>query len=483
VKKFCLALAALLLAALFITPAAAYAEDEPQLSEQTGFVYEAGVFDLDDGGFDFDKFLMAFTGEYPETENLKDRTAGSEGERQAALFLARIFSDAGLKTADMEDAGDEEDYLQHFTFGPAQKHSNNVIGVKPAQADTKLNVIIGAHYDNVYGVERSNPYISDTQTLKSRGAYDNGSGVATMLAIAHNLKDAELPFNVTFIAFGAEEAGMLGSEYYVENSISPAQKESILLMVNLDCIAAGDYLYLFCMDWQSGHEDFIRERAENLQGFDGLTLKALPLNKKFVSDPFGAAAYSHYGYFSDNYYFVRENIPSAFFLSMNWQSVKKAGVVESDANNDIMHTKDDNYNMIKQLYPQTYLKHMQYVSVLVADTLSHPEFVAAMQQSRANTPTYAFITEGRNLIIMAFSVWLIFAVAGYIYYGKIKKTADASIKEFFSSPENIERMNKLFKGLEKTPFDDAAAPRKKKFSVFGEEYENKDDGDSGKDNL
>ena len=43
-------------------------------------------------------------------------------------------------------------------------------------------------------------------------------------------------------------------------------------------------------------------------------------------------------------------------------------------------------------------------------------------------------------------------------------------------------MNKLFKGLKKTPFDDTAAP-KKKFSVFGEEYENKDDGDSGKDNL
>lgn len=475
-KKFCLVLAACLFAALLITPAAVYA-DSPQEQPEPEFVYADGVFELEEGGFDFDKFLTAFSGEYPETEEYKDRTAGSEGEHNAARFLAQIFSDAQLKTADGEDAQTQEDYLQRFTLGTA--HSYNVVAVKPAH-DTDLNVIIGAHYDNVYGVKRTNPYINDDRAIKSHGAYDNGSGVAAMLAVADNLKDADLPFNVTFIAFGAEEKGMLGSKHYVENVLSQSQKENILLMVNLDCISAGDYLYLFCMDWQSGHEDFIRQQAQSLEGFDGLALRALPLNKKFISDPFGGAAYSHYGYLSDNYYFVRENIPSAFFMSMNFESLKKAGVVESDGHNDIMHTQDDNFAKIKQLYPETYLKHMQYVSRLVSDTLKHPEFVSAMRQSRANTPTYNFITNGKTLIIMAFSVWLIFAVSAFFYYAKIKKTAEASIKEFLSSPENIERMNKLFKDLEKTPFDDIIKPPKKqKFSVFGEEFENKDDDDDG----
>jgi alkaline phosphatase isozyme conversion protein len=474
VKKFALIFAALLSAIIFFTPKSAIADSTQNDSEiEQGFFYQQGYFETESGGFDMDSFLKVFSTEF------SDRTNGTNGELQAALFLAEVFSDMGLKTSEFADADDFEDYFQGFKFGINQKQSNNVIAVKPARNQTKQNVVIGAHYDNVYGFELRNPYTNLNYSTLSHGAYDNGSGVAAMMNIAHSIKDKNLPFNVIFIAFGAEESGMCGSAHYVSN-LSAVQKENLLLMVNLDSIAAGDYLYMFCLDYSSVHEDYIRKQAGSLN----IPLKALPLNKKFIADPFGSQAYSHYGYFSDNYAFIQENIPTAIFMSMNWESKKKAGVVESDSNADIMHTQNDNYQQLKELYPETYLLYMKNVSDIVIKTLEQQDFAAAMTQSRKDTPTYDFITNPRNLIIMAFTVWLAFAVLSYFYYGKIKKTAEKSIKDFMSDPENIERMNKLFKGIGAVPpFDSAVTPENnsEKFSVFGKEFENNEDDENNND--
>jgi Zn-dependent M28 family amino/carboxypeptidase len=50
------------------------------------------------------------------------------------------------------------------------------------------------------------------------GANDNASGVAALLELARHMKGLEIPdgIGLTFIAFGAEEAGILGSRRYVE---------------------------------------------------------------------------------------------------------------------------------------------------------------------------------------------------------------------------------------------------------------------------
>ena len=60
-------------------------------------------------------------------------------------------------------------------------------------------LVVGAHYDTT----------PDTQ-----GANDNGSGVAVALTIAEELADDELPFDLRFVMFGAEETGLNGSFAY-----------------------------------------------------------------------------------------------------------------------------------------------------------------------------------------------------------------------------------------------------------------------------
>lgn len=88
-------------------------------------------------------------------------------------------------------------------------------------------VVVGAHFDHI-GVVNGQIY---------PGADDNASGTAGLLEIAEAF--SEMPRkprrSVLFIAFGAEELGLLGSEYYVENPVEPLA--NTVAMLNLDMIS------------------------------------------------------------------------------------------------------------------------------------------------------------------------------------------------------------------------------------------------------
>ena len=71
------------------------------------------------------------------------------------------------------------------------------------------------------------------------GADDNASGVGVMLEVAELVKDLQTPYTIRFVAFGAEEAGLYGSGYYV-NKMSTADIQNTIGMINLDSLVAGD---------------------------------------------------------------------------------------------------------------------------------------------------------------------------------------------------------------------------------------------------
>ena len=104
--------------------------------------------------------------------------------------------------------------------------SKNIISVYPStnNPDGKI-VIVGAHYDGV-----------DTPA-----ANDNASGTSVILEIARILKEqkVELPFDVKFIAFGAEEIGLVGSNYYA-NHMDIDEKNATIAMLNFDMVGVGD---------------------------------------------------------------------------------------------------------------------------------------------------------------------------------------------------------------------------------------------------
>ncbi len=112
----------------------------------------------------------------------------------------------------------------------------NVIATINAANFSKETIVLGAHYDHLgMGGEGSSSRKRDTVAVHN-GADDNASGVAGVLEIAEKLiaqKD-ELKRNFVFVFFSAEEMGLLGSKYFVENT--SVEVSDIIAMVNLDMI-------------------------------------------------------------------------------------------------------------------------------------------------------------------------------------------------------------------------------------------------------
>ena len=177
--------------------------------------------------------------EYLASEKLEGRFPGTNGEQLAANYIAEKFEKLGLTKL-------TDSYFQNFNFTlPNSPHEE----VKFNQdTDTKINakniiafidnkkkntVIIGAHYDHIgyggqYSLDRGINEIHN-------GADDNASGTAMLLSLAKQLNNKnDLENNYLFIAFSAEELGLIGSRYFVNSDLF--NKVSINFMINLDMV-------------------------------------------------------------------------------------------------------------------------------------------------------------------------------------------------------------------------------------------------------
>lgn len=104
---------------------------------------------------------------------------------------------------------------QPFTvFGQT---TSNIIITKTGSVYPNTFLIIDGHYDTVNGP----------------GANDNGSGTVLIMELARLLKDVDTEYSIKFIHFSGEEEGLIGSEYYVNNTVIPENLD-IKLVLNID---------------------------------------------------------------------------------------------------------------------------------------------------------------------------------------------------------------------------------------------------------
>ncbi|MGJ8594002.1 MAG: M28 family peptidase [Aquaticitalea sp.] len=95
--------------------------------------------------------------------------------------------------------------------------TNNIIVTKTGTVYPNTFLIIDAHYD----------------TINGPGTNDNGSGTVLLLELARLLKNVDTEYSIKFIHFSGEEFGLLGSSYYVNNTVIP-QNLDIKLVFNID---------------------------------------------------------------------------------------------------------------------------------------------------------------------------------------------------------------------------------------------------------
>ena len=165
-------------------------------------------------------------------ENGGNRAAGSAGyEASVEYVVSTLRADGYDVSTPMYDGSDGRD-------GP-DVALRNVIA-QTNSGDPESIVMIGAHLDSVE---------------EGPGIVDDGSGVAVLLEIAHQLgadckcspgeagtspcgeQCASIRNGVRFAFFGSEEDGAVGSRGYV-NSLSADERRKIRLYLNVDMVAS-----------------------------------------------------------------------------------------------------------------------------------------------------------------------------------------------------------------------------------------------------
>jgi len=172
---------------------------------------------------------------YLSSDKMKGRQTGSKENLKAAKYIEKQFKK--YKLLPKGEKGYRQEFhakISRVVVADSIRKAKNIIGYLDNKA--QKTIVIGAHYDHIghgeLGNSRDTLHIGEIHN----GADDNASGVAGLLELAKHYsqnKDIE-PFNILFIAFGAEELGLLGSKHFTENPTIPL--ETIHWMLNMDMI-------------------------------------------------------------------------------------------------------------------------------------------------------------------------------------------------------------------------------------------------------
>jgi hypothetical protein len=229
------------------------------------------------------------------------RGVGTEGLDSAAAYLAEQFRLAGLRPAGTNQ------FYQPFELdptAPALAHSGigaaavkNIVGLIPGSGRLAgQTVVIGAHYDHL-GLGGSGSLDPDSLGVVHNGADDNASGTAALLETARILGRRAAPDvrTIIFVAFTAEELGLIGSDYYVKNP--SVAIDSTFAMLNFDMV--GRLRENKLITGGTGSAPELPQLLDSLNLGYGLTLAA-------QDDPWGR---------SDHSSFYAAGIPVIHFLT------------------------------------------------------------------------------------------------------------------------------------------------------------------------
>lgn len=204
----------------------------------------------------------------------------------------------------------------------AKRTAHNVLGFINHLAP--YTIVVGAHYDHLGYGEDGNAL--DGKGVIHNGADDNASGTAALLQLAKMLKHSKAnKNNYLFIAFSAEELGLLGSKYWLAH---PTVSTQLNYMVNMDMIGRYDTAKKLTVGG-----------VATSPAWKEVFNKNNPFNLKVHFDSSGTGP-------SDHDAFYRKNIPVLFFFT--------------NAHSDY-HKATDDWNKINFYGEMSIVKYIQHI--------------------------------------------------------------------------------------------------------------------------
>jgi hypothetical protein len=192
---------------------------------------------------------------YLASPALGGRLIGTPGNDSAAAYIARRYQSLGLRSL---SAGYRQPFVAHPPVREGPRPSiptQNVFALIPGRDEMLRGeyVVIGAHFDHL-GKSTDGALDPENPGVR-RGADDNASGTAAVLALAARFARQPARRSVIVANFSGEEQGLLGSSYFVDHI--PVPIDSIAAMLNFDMVGRlrNDKLLVFgvatAVEWPS----------------------------------------------------------------------------------------------------------------------------------------------------------------------------------------------------------------------------------------
>ena len=235
--------------------------------------------------FQFNTIQLLKNVEVLSSDSFEGRRTGTKGALKAKSYIVNELNKLQVKPL-------LESYEQMFMFSSRGKNyqGTNILGLIEGREKPDQYIVISAHYDHE-GINNGLIY---------NGADDDASGVSALLAFAEYFQKNLPKHSVILAFFDAEELGLQGSKFYVENTIIPI--EHIKLNINLDMVSRSDK-----------NELYITGARDN-QAFTRI-IEVQPKSEsfKFLMGHDGKDGKQNWTYSSDHAPFFRKGIPFLYF--------------------------------------------------------------------------------------------------------------------------------------------------------------------------
>src|SRR5690554_1880324 len=240
------------------------------------------------------------------SDEMEGRMTGTTGQKKAVEYLRDFYI-----ANEIASPFGGTDYYQeipgsYFKGRTNGEPSENVLAYIEGSEKPEELIVISAHLDHV-GMDGDGNVFN--------GADDDGSGTVAIMMMAkafqQAVKDGKGPKrSILFLHVTAEEIGLMGSAYYVENPVFPLV--NTVCNLNIDMIGRiapekmenPDYLYLIGSNMLSQELQDVSTEVNN-------KYINLELDYKFddPNDP------NRFYYRSDHYNFAKNNIPVIFYFN------------------------------------------------------------------------------------------------------------------------------------------------------------------------
>jgi len=167
------------------------------------------------------------------SSSLDDKIRFDPKDRSEPTPIPAAYINTNAQKAHLSDVSSSFQISAKLSISPKIRKARNVVGYLDNNAP--LTIVIGAHFDHLGYGEDGNSMIRTGDLGIHNGADDNASGTSSMIELAFLLKNSKAKqYNYLLIAFSAEELGLNGSKYFVENPT--ISLSNVNYMINMDMV-------------------------------------------------------------------------------------------------------------------------------------------------------------------------------------------------------------------------------------------------------